>query len=141
MQNERGTQHGTSRRTPLPLFRAVSIFCLSVAIFSTSLRVGFGHSLPPCARVIRQDGAADKRRLRLAVWGARPRTATPVQSVTRQRPPAAARRASPPPAPPSRSTTRTRWRPDRPASRGHPPRAHRDAAPPPGRACWGRDDV
>src|SRR2546426_5123532 len=32
MQNERGTQHGTSRRTPLPLFRAVSIFCLSVAI-------------------------------------------------------------------------------------------------------------
>src|SRR2546422_9982943 len=56
MQNERGTQHGTSRRTPLPLFRAVSIFCLSVAIFSTSLRVGFGHSLPPCARVIRRDG-------------------------------------------------------------------------------------
>src|SRR2546427_2905746 len=32
MQSERGPQHGTSRRTPLPLFRAVSIFCLSVAI-------------------------------------------------------------------------------------------------------------
>src|SRR5438309_6669204 len=47
MQNERGTQHGTSRRTPLPLFRAVSIFCLSVAMFSTSLRVGFGHGLLP----------------------------------------------------------------------------------------------
>ena len=70
--------------------------------------------------------------------GRGPPTRPPASSVTRRRPPAAARRASPPPAPPSRSTTRTRWRPDRPASRGHPPRAHRDAAPPPGRACWGR---
>src|ERR1700716_2145711 len=129
MQNERGTQHGTSRRTPLPLFRAVSIFCLSVAIFSTSLPVGFGRSQPPCARVIRQDGGRRQAAPPTTGLGGLAFDA-PLTSVTRRHPPAAARRASPPPAPSSRSTTRTRWRPDRPASRGHPPRAHRDAAPP-----------
>src|SRR6266403_4588702 len=135
MQNERGTQHGTSRSTPLPLFRAVSIFCLSVAICSTSLRVGLGRGLPPARWLSDRTGAADERRLLFTGLVGR---SAPLSSVTRPRPPAAARRASPPPAPPSRSTTRTRWRPDRPASRAHPPRAHRDAAPPPGRACWGR---
>src|SRR5437867_10265674 len=69
MQNERGTQHGMSCRTPLPLFRAVSIFCLSVAIFSTSLRLGFGQSLPPAGGLSGRMGAADKRRLRLPAWG------------------------------------------------------------------------
>src|SRR5205823_13539188 len=69
MQNERGTQHGPSRRTPLPLFRAVSIFCLSVAIFSTSLRVGSGHILPPARGLSDRTGAADKRRLPLPLWG------------------------------------------------------------------------